>query len=384
MSSSRERPATAGRFFVAAMLLAVSLAGAAVAAESFLPVYRHGSGVLETDLAIGNEDEDDYVLYGPWRIAVDDEGSIFVLDYKVHQFKKFDREGRHLRTFGRPGEGPGELGSTGTFFTLDPQGHVIVADHMNNRFTEFDNGGEYVGDRKAFGSFVTRIEIGPDGDYYLETYDADMQDYNYSRQRVSKYTRDLELIAVIDSMRVQSQKTVPFEGGARAVGLPYTDGFEWKLAPHGDLVIARRGEYRVRVLSPDLEPVRELTRDVARVEVTSRDKDEYVKDMDESFRDIAREVPWPSHKPYLSAILVDHEGYILVCRYDQDDSHTRYDVFSPAGEYVGEVILPEVGKFKVIRGGFVYGVETFEEELPQVHRYRLVPADSPDRNREDT
>jgi hypothetical protein len=363
-------------------MLLLAPAGTAAASHSFLPVYQRGGGVFETDLAIGNEDEDNYVLYGPWQIAVDEDGSIFVLDSKVHHFKKFDRDGRHVRTFSRPGEGPGELGTSGLTFALDPEGHVVVADFMNNRFTEFDNDGEYVGDRKAFGNFITHIEFGRDGSVYLESYDSDMQDYNFSRQKVAKYTRGFELVDVVDSMRVQSQKTVPFEGGMRSVGIPYTDGFEWRIGPDGNLVIARRCQYRIRVLSPDLETLHEVTRDVEPVAVSKADRDRFVEDMDESFRDIAREVDLPSHKPYIVAVRVDHEGYILVCRYDESDSFTNYDVFSPDGEFVHEVVLPPVRKFKVMKGGFVYGVETFDETLPQVHRYRLVPEINDER--EDT
>lgn len=382
MTRQPTRPTCIGRVLLWAATLLMIAAGTLAAGASFLPVYEHGVGRLEVDLAIGNEDEDDYVLYAPWQIAVDAAGNVFVLDSKMHHIKKFAPDGGFIRTFSRPGEGPGELGQSGKQMAITPAGHIVVYDYSNQRVTEFDNDGEYVGDVK-FHSWMTNLQCTPDGSFYVEVSDIDWEDFSSSVLRVSHYSAEFELIAHIDSARVRTQLTERTGDGMRSIGLPYTNGFVWVVAPDGNLVIGRADEYRLRVVSPDQGPVRVLTRDVPRVKTTGEDRDRFVEDMTEGFRDLARKVEFPRHKPYIAALLCDHEGNVLVCRYDEDDSNTRYDVFLPDGDFISEVMLPRIRKMKVLKHGFVYGAKTFEEQLPQVRRYRLVPGTQEDIDQED-
>lgn len=371
MSDSQRRPVvTAGRLFVAA--LACALAATPALAGSFLPIYQSGHGVFETDLSIGDEQDDDYLFFSPFIIDVDNAGNIFVLDWKLHTIREYDAEGRHLRTFGREGEGPGEIGRSVLDMVVTPGGRVLVADYENKRMTTFDAEGRYAGDVK-FQPMVTGLRATPDGGFLVYTQDTDVQDFTTSRLCLAKYDPGFAHVADIDSQRVTLMKTHRSGGTIRSVGIPYVDRFRWEVLPGGGVVVSDPGAYRLRILSPEFTVVREITRDVPRTKVTKANRDEFLADIDEGYADIAQAIDFPAEKPYVVDILVDEEGYILVCRYDDEDSGTHYDVFSPDGEFVGEVTLPPNKKFKVIKNGFIYGVETFEEELPQVRRWRLVP-----------
>jgi hypothetical protein len=379
MTDEIKRPT--GRFLFLALVVMIA-AGTTRAGQSFLPIYQHGIGVLETDLTIGNEDDDDYTLFAPWYIDVDAGGNIFVVDSKMSHIKKFGPDGVHLRTFGRPGEGPGEIGRSVLNMVVTPSGHVIVADYENKRITEFDNRGEYVGDQK-FHSMVTGIRCRSGGGFLVYTQDPDTQEFWKYNLRLAEYTAGFDHVADIDSQRVALMKQHTHENTVRMVSIPYVDRFQWELLPNGNVVISDPGDYHLRIVSPDLKTIREIERDVPRAKVTRANKDEFVKDMDEGYVDIARDMEFPRYKPYVSELLADHEGYILVCRYDEKDSDTHYDVFSPEGEFVGEVTLPRASRLRVFKLGFVYGVKTFEEELPQVRRYRLEPGSEEDLEEED-
>lgn len=375
MSDPAEPPASAaGRLFIGFLACCV-LASTPARADSFLPVYQSGSGVFETDLSIGNEQDDDYLFFQPFRIDLDGAGNIFVFDFKLRTIREYDPEGRHLRTFGREGEGPGEIGRSLVDMAVTPDGRVVVADYENKRITTFDAEGRYAGDVK-FESMVPTIRATPDGGFLVYTMDPSFPDFSRYSLRLAKYDASFAHVADVDSQRVVLMEMRSSGGTMRSVSIPYVDQFTWAMRPGGGVVVSEPGDYHLRVLTPRLETVAEITRDVDRVPVTKSDRDRYVGDMDEGFKDMARESKFPKDKPYVSDILVDHEGYILVCRYDEDDSNTHYDVFSPDGGFVGAVTLPKFRKFKVIRDGFVYGVETFEEELPQVRRWRLVPGDA--------
>lgn len=72
------------------------------------------------------------VLRRPTGVAYDPQGRrIYVADTAAHDIKVFDEDGRHLRTVGRRGEGPGEFNfPTHLVFA---RGELYVTDTMNSR-----------------------------------------------------------------------------------------------------------------------------------------------------------------------------------------------------------------------------------------------------------
>jgi hypothetical protein len=75
-------------------------------------------------------------------VAVDGRGDIYVGDGRLCEIRKFAKDGRHLLTFGRKGQGPGELQSVKTV-SVGPGGEVIVFDDMAQRLSVFSENGEF-------------------------------------------------------------------------------------------------------------------------------------------------------------------------------------------------------------------------------------------------
>lgn len=69
-------------------------------------------------------------------LAVDDEGTMFVLDGQSTEIRVFDASGSHLRTFGGEGAGPGEMRSA-SLAGWGPDGNLWVADPENARYSVF-------------------------------------------------------------------------------------------------------------------------------------------------------------------------------------------------------------------------------------------------------
>lgn len=83
------------------------------------------------------------LLQRPTGIARDAErGRIYVADTHGHDIKVFDDEGRHLATWSRRGDGPGELNFP-THLALSA-GVLVVSDSMNARIQGFDAAGKPV------------------------------------------------------------------------------------------------------------------------------------------------------------------------------------------------------------------------------------------------
>jgi hypothetical protein len=76
----------------------------------------------------------------PSGLAGDSQGNIYVLDNSGTRILSYDTEGRHRSTFGRAGEGPGELGNP-IGLRVGPGDTTWVLDPINTRVTGFPPGG---------------------------------------------------------------------------------------------------------------------------------------------------------------------------------------------------------------------------------------------------
>jgi hypothetical protein len=345
-------------------------------AASFLPIYEHGRGRFEGDLTIGGEDaDDDSFFLLPTAIRPDSQGNIFVLDSKHLDIRKFGPDGEHIVTFSRSGEGPGELGTVFQM-TIDAQDRVIVWDLMYRRFTVFDNDGNYA-KTVAFGPIIDQLEATAAGHVFATVQDTDFGTLPAKTlTKILRFSPDLEHWTVVDSVQVVDSARIPRDGGGLlSVNLAYYEDLLWSTGPDGGLVTGFSGEYRLRLLSPQLELLRVIEREAERFPVTKEDRERYyagfARHSDETFMKVLRkEVSLPKQKPYFDGIWVDHEGYVLVELPDVVEKATRYDIFTPQGEFLCQAELPWLGH-ATIRHGFIYRTAREGEDIV-VRRYRLV------------
>lgn len=102
---------------------------------------------LTEELRIGSAEGDlDYQFGSISGIVVGNQGNIFVLDQQAAEIKVYDPSGTYLRTIGKAGGGPGEIGALGGGALLDSPGDTLsVADMRNMRVQHFLEGGAPAG-----------------------------------------------------------------------------------------------------------------------------------------------------------------------------------------------------------------------------------------------
>ena len=91
----------------------------------------------------------------PLDVAVAPNGDVFVAEgdhggNQVARISKFSADGTFLKSFGRPGDGPGEL-RIPHGMTFGPDGRLYVADRGNHRVQIFDQDGDYLDEYRKFG-----------------------------------------------------------------------------------------------------------------------------------------------------------------------------------------------------------------------------------------
>ncbi|MBI2940719.1 MAG: TIGR03663 family protein [Chloroflexi bacterium] len=82
-------------------------------------------------------------FFGPRGVAVTPDGSVYVTDTGNHRVAKFGADGRFIAQFGGRGAGEGVF-SEPVGITVDPGGNIYVADAWNNRVQKFNNQHRYV------------------------------------------------------------------------------------------------------------------------------------------------------------------------------------------------------------------------------------------------
>ena len=78
-------------------------------------------------------------------LVVDSKGNIFVGDMGSSSIKKFDKNGKFVKSFGRAGSGPGEYGMLADLCINNDT--INVFDPMTNKYVKFNGDGEFIGDK---------------------------------------------------------------------------------------------------------------------------------------------------------------------------------------------------------------------------------------------
>lgn len=151
----------------------------------------------------------------PTDFALGPGGEMFISDgYGNARIHKFSPDGKLIKSWGKPGTGPGEF-DLPHCVRIDPRNRVMVADRENNRIQFFTLDGEYI---EEWGDLLQPDTIYIDEDELV--YIAELE------QRVSIMTLDGEVVSQWSSKR---GSTVPGEFLACPHGI-------W-LDSHGDMYV---------------------------------------------------------------------------------------------------------------------------------------------------
>jgi len=100
--------------------------------------------VFTEEFQIGSLEGDPNYIFGEFiSFAVDDDGNVYVLDWRGKTVRKFDQSGKFLLLFGGVGQGPGEFSDPQEIRYL-PSGHVMIFEGESQRYSCFTKEGKVV------------------------------------------------------------------------------------------------------------------------------------------------------------------------------------------------------------------------------------------------
>jgi hypothetical protein len=304
-----------------------------------------------------------------YNFNVDSRGNIYVLNGRaVEDFIFiFDANGNFIKSFGKKGQGPGELQWT-SYVAFDSQDNVIVADPVIRKNVVFD----------ARSSVIREMPFPKD--MYL-MYPIDNNNYiAYWRKWTSPnddYFHDYfglsgpgqERVRVLDSCRWPN----PARHGIRGNRLNRV--FNWKAS--GDRIYIGNEDpgYEFLVFDRDgnlLGKMRKVYKPVG-VRMSEEDKKKI------SAERPGLEVAFPKFWPPFGSFFVDDENRLYVQTYERGRSQFEYiyDIFNKDGVFISRKSLPvkpavDIEGDAVVKNGRLYCLEEKESGYKALAVYKMV------------
>ncbi len=336
---------------------------------------------------IGPADAADPVfLFGDvWDVSLDGLGRIYVLDRQSNDVRVFDQTGRHVRTLGREGGGPGEFRNP---IGLDwgPEGNLWVVDVGNARYTVFDTAGNYLDSfRREIGGWGYPWGGAFDGagrlyepSYYRDPTTGESKrgyiSHDVSDGVIARDTFDLPYYEASESYY-----RIEVEGGVTVVGIPFAPQLRWRFDGSNGIWFGVNDTYRLyrRDLGGDTVRIVEKPADPVPVEEHDREavRERFAQFGEQAVNAIVARMPVV--KPAFEIFVVDDRDFLWVVRTSttQQDRSVRdvtFDVFDPEGRYLGPVAV-DVGTYPPprIMGDHIVGVVRDEFDTPCVVLHRI-------------
>jgi len=221
------------------------------------PLFTAGIFSLEQDLAIGGEDNADYVFAVISSVAVSRDGTIFVLDQKDMNIKVFDRDGKFLRTFGKAGEGPGELSMPNSIHCTSREELVVV--DTSRRLSFFKLSGEFV--RTVSAGSLNFVDARPDskGNFLVYLMAREEANPRYELRKVDAGLKDLFAV-----------ESSPMPNAGRDGYNPFFPVLRWALLSGDRVVCGYAEKYELRIHDAAGRIVRKIQMDPDPVPVPRR------------------------------------------------------------------------------------------------------------------
>jgi hypothetical protein len=336
---------------------------------------------------IGSADAaDPLVLFGDvWDVTLDALGRIYVLDRQPNEVRVFDETGRHVRTLGREGGGPGEFRNP-IRLAWGPDHNLWVLDEGNARYSVFDTAGNFRDShsRRIGGwGYAMQWIFDETGRLYEPGYAVDPATGEYGRvyirHSVAEDVVPTDTFGLVRYDASASSHTLRSEGGLTVVGIPFAPRLTWHFDGVDGLWFAVNDAFRLYHSSLAGDTSRIVERETEPIPVGEADR-QAIRERFASFGEpavnqiIARV---PAMKPAFETFVVDDRGYLWVVRTSgtgqlRSVRGVVFDVFDPDGRYLGAV-QADVGTYPPPRiiGDRMVGVVRDELDVPYIVLHRI-------------
>ena len=305
------------------------------------------------------------------------DGRAVVGDYGSRTLIVLSPSGEIEGVFGGPGQGPGEIGTLKTINRIGGD-TIAVEDGLNARISIFHEGSILrTVLTNTSGSIIPRM-IAVEGDERGLIMRSSTYNPNFSEPWlqgvVARFDLALDRLDTLRSFdwapnRATSTQVFRVQGVVSSTG--------------GDILIGRTDRPQIDRFNPDGQLTQILRFPRARKVITegiwASYKWFFMTEPQSNLGTQGRaslfaQIRWPigDPLPYFGKLFGDEKGNAWVADFSViPRTVERFDVFSPAGEWLGSLSLPPLFRVLDIRGGMILGVEIDELWVNAVALYRI-------------
>jgi hypothetical protein len=295
---------------------------------------------------------------------VDSQGRIFVLRTEKgegHFLFLFDDQGRFLKSFGRMGQGPGEL-QFPRFLALDDLDQVLI--HDNGSLSRFDKDGNFL----AAEALVDPgpVQRGPGGDLLLKSTSMNPEGekviFSSAIMRLGADSREQ---GVLDAYKVAIK---PDEIN------PIEPSF-WAAASRERTFVANESRgYEIRVYDRNGSLVRIIRKDYQPVPVSEAYREKTIKLFGPRFQG---RLHFPNNLAPFQSLTADENGRLLVATFELGDKPGEFlfDIFDEDGVFVGRkslrAVIWESALWIRMKADKLYALQEKDNGFKEISVYRL-------------
>jgi hypothetical protein len=343
------------------------------------------------ELSIGEAEGDENYMFGnSIAFNTDDEGNFYVADYDSNRILKYDPEGKHLLTFGREGQGPGEF-RTLSVPRFDKDNNLYITDAMNQRISFFDQDGNYLRQIRMQDRY-SNLFINSKN-YFISTKWVISQEASIQKQTSTYGLFDDKFNLVTELYKDEIEIPMPastdestiIEYFAKIWSMTaFRPAVRFILADNNFIYLGRPEKYEINIYSPEGKPVKKITRDCDPIPVSDKDKEDFIERMtetlsrtpvfnDDLMKKVSQKTKFPKHKPVYQSFILMENGWLAVIVDSVEDEYTLLDIFDQDGKYIAhfKTPVPAEGLFSLLlffKNGKAYCVAD-EDGYKYVKRY---------------
>jgi hypothetical protein len=324
------------------------------------PMYKEPILTLKEDLIVGGSKAQGESVFSTVRgIEVDQAGNIYVGDLRQACVKVFDKAGAYLRTIGRRGQGPGEMGGV-LSFSVNPNNQELIVNDVN-KLIVFDLQGRFKRNLVLRG-MATQASLDRQGNVF-----AWISDIRERRRIFRLFSPDMTKI-LSDIVVIPDPPDLNM----------YSPRDYWIFDPKDRLIFGYPKTYEISFYDEHLKVIKKIVREYEPVKVTEEDKKIYMKRSLPPGSSGPPKHPCPSVHAAFRSFFLDDQGHFFVQTWERtsDGRQDIHDVYDSEGRFFGRIALNVHPDFirpipRILRNNKLYAVEVDEDGYEVVKRYSV-------------